>query len=178
MSENNKSNWDAFLNLKHTGKFVALVNAALYGFLSYIVVGYVKDDLISSNDSFKITIGIILLILFVGLLSWLRDMITEEWDMQSSINKEKKSHLATKEKVSELEKLVSAKEIIIEEKRKIIHAISCNLNNTILSADNVEALVGDIKKIMTKINTSKEANNLSDLPQAGVQSDYLSMFCP
>jgi hypothetical protein len=178
MSENNKSAWTSFLNLKHTGKVVSLLNAALYSFLSYVAIAYIKDNLIYSNDSFKITLGIILLILLVGLLSWFRDMITEECDMQSSINKEKKSHLVTKERVSELEELVSAKEIMIDEKRKIIHAISCNINNTILSSDNMEALVGDIKKIMTKVNISKEANNLSDLPNAGVQSDYLSMFCP
>ncbi|WP_142503522.1 MULTISPECIES: hypothetical protein [Enterobacteriaceae] len=178
MSEKNKGAWENFLNLRHTGKIISLLNAALYSFLSYLVIGYVKKEFLLEQDAFKLSVGIILLVLFVGSLSWFRDMITEEWDMQAPINKERKNHEQTKEELETLKIALRAKETIIDEKRKIIHAISCNLNNTILTNDNIESMVGDIKTIMTKINISKEANNLSDLPSAGAQSDYLSMFCP
>lgn len=179
----------SFLNLKHTGKIVALINAALYSYLSYLVLGYIKESLLTSGDSFKLAMGVILLVLSVGVLSWFKDMITEECDMQSSINKEKKAHEDTRSKLTKEHEETKAelrrktkelenKDRIIADKKQIIHAISCNLNNTIISSSDMKGLIVDIKSIMTKINTSKEVNNLSDLPVAGSQSDYLSMFCP
>lgn len=179
----------SFLNLKHTGKIVALVNAALYSYLSYLLLGNIKESFLTSGDSFKLTMGVILLVFGVGVLSWLKDMITEECDMQSSINKEKKAHEETRNKLTKehdetkaelrrKSKELEVKERVIADKKQIIHAISCNLNNTIISSSDMKGMIIDIKAIMIKINTSKEVNNLSDLPVAGSQADYLSMFCP
>lgn len=169
MSDNgNCGRFEKFLRLKHTGKLVALINTAIYSFISYFVINYLKG-MIGSQDKTSQSLGVIMLVLFVGALGWFRDFITDTIDMQSPANKERDDHKKTK---GELEKSESE----LTECRRIIHAIRSNITNTIMQEPDDKEKIQKIVGMMVKINTDTSVNNVAEVSKGEVQKDYLLLF--
>jgi len=160
--------WERFLRLKHTGKLIAIVNTAIYSLASYFTISWLKE-MIGSTDSAKQSIGIILLVAFIALLVWVRDLISDTIDKQSSVNKERDEHEKTKEKLKNTDG-----ELI--ECRRMLHAIRSNISNTIMSEPTDEAKIQKITSIMMKINIDPSVNNIAENPNNGIQKDYIALF--
>lgn len=169
MSDNSDcGRFEKFLRLKHTGKLVALINTAIYSFISYFVINYLKG-MIGSQDKTSQSLGVIMLVLFVGALGWFRDFVTDTVDMQSPANKERDEHKKTK---GELKK----SEHDLSECRRIIHAIRSNITNTIMQEPDDKERIQKIVGMMVKINTDSSVNNVAEVSKGEVQKDYLSLF--
>lgn len=169
MPDNNgKNKWDKFLRFKHTGKLVAIVNAAIYSVISYFVITYLKG-MISSEDKTNQSLGVVFLLLFVGILGWFRDMITDTLDMQSPANKERDEHLKTKNELD-------IKKSELEDCRRIIHAIRSNITNTIMQEPDDKEKIQKIVGMMVKINSDTSVNNVTEVENGAIQKDYLSLF--
>lgn len=165
-TENNK--WNKFLRLKHTGKLIALINTAIYGAISYYAIAYLKG-MISSEDRTNQSLGLIFLFLFIGILGWLRDMITDTLDMQSPANKERDEHLKTK-------KELDIKKSQLDDCRRMIHAIRSNITNTIMQEPDDAEKMKKIVGMMVKINSDTSVNNVTEVGDSVIQRDYLSLF--
>lgn len=169
MSDNSEhGGFEKFLRLKHTGKLVALINTAIYSFISYFVINYLKE-MIGSQDKTSQSLGVIMLVLFVGALGWFRDFITDTIDMQSPANKERDEHKKTKFELDKSEKDLT-------ECRRIIHAIRSNITNTIMQEPDDKEKIQKIVGMMVKINADSSVNNVAEASKGEVQKDYLSLF--
>ncbi len=164
----NQSKWDNFLRKRHTGKLVSLLNAALYSIASFFAIDFIKG-MISSEDKISQSTGVVLLLLFSGLLVWLRDLVTDVLDMQSPVNKERYEHNKTKK---ELE--TSNKEL--EDCRRAIHAIRSNLTNTMMKEPDDVGKLRKITEVLMKINSNLFVNNVAEPSGGDIQKDYMSMF--
>ena len=172
MSDNNEyGGFEKLLRFKHTGKLVALINTAIYSVVSYFVINFIKG-MIGSQDKTNQSLGIILLVLFVGALGCLRDLITDTLDMQSPANKERDDHKKTKDALDKSESELS-------ECRRIIHAIRSNITNTIMQEPDDKERVSKIIGMMVKINADSSVNNVTETVSKGaVQKDYFALFSP
>lgn len=169
MSENtNQSKWDRFLRKRHTGKLVSLLNAAVYSIASFFAIDFIKG-MISSKETINQSIGIVLLLLFSGLLVWIRDLITDVLDMQSPVNKERDEHNKTKEELK-----VSNKDL--ENCRRAMHAIRSQLTNTMMKEPDDGDKLKKITEVLMKINSDLFVNNVSEPSDGDIQKDYMSLF--
>ena len=166
--EKEQGKWEKFLRLKHTGKLVSLINTAIYSAISYFVINILKN-MNGSQDKTSQSIGVILLVLFVGTLGWLRDLITDTIDMQSPANKERDEHKKTREQLKRSEEELS-------ECRRIIHAIRSNITNTIMQEPDDKEKVQKIVGMMVKINEDSSVNNVTGVTNGAIQKDYLALF--
>lgn len=170
MPEDNKpGKMAAFLRLRHTGKLVALVNAGIYGLVSYYAITWLKA-MIRSDDGALQSIGIVLLLLIVGILGWFRDFITDVADMQSYANKERDAHENTKNS------LASTNEELLR-CRKIIHAIRSGFSNTMMQRIDDQEKMDKIIIIIEKINQDYSVNNITEEDSTDANKDYRSIFC-
>lgn len=161
-----------FLHYRHTGKLVSLFITAIYSCASYYFMGYMKE-LLSKGD-FNITLIIIFITFFVGALNVLRDIAVDEFDMQSPANKERQLHDETKDGLVKTQRELDNANNIIQEKKSIIHAMQCQINNSFIdSKDDTEA-IEKVKRIMSKVNANKNVNNSATT--INYDSDYMSAF--
>lgn len=169
MSSNDKESFCLrVLRKKHTGKLISILNTAIYSLVSYFAISALKR-LITSTDAKEQSIGIILLLLFVGALGWARDLITDTADMQSPANKERDDHKKTKTALNK-------SEADLAECRRIIHAIRSNITNTIMQEPSDEDKIQKIIGMMVKINKDSSVNNVTEASGGDIQKDYLSLF--
>lgn len=166
---NTQKGWfEKFLRLKHTGKLIGLINTAIYSTISYFVFSILKTMISSKNVTYQ-SVGIILLLLFVGLLGWLRDLITDTIDKQSPANKERDEHEKTKIELNRVKEELS-------ECRQIIHAIRSNITNTIMLEPDDKGKIEKIVAMMVKINIDSSVNNITIASEGKVQKDYIALF--
>jgi cell shape-determining protein MreC len=175
-SSENKSGWlVSLLEYRHTGKLVGLINTVLYSILSYYIISYLKS-LISSKDATEQSVGIMLLLFSVGVISWLRDLITDVADMQCPANKERDAHRKTKEALSQLQKEKEAAEKETEQIRRMLHALKSNITNTIMNKENDSEALKKITTVMSKANVDNGMNNIATPPSGEVEMDYMTLF--
>ncbi|MFQ2285514.1 hypothetical protein [Aeromonas dhakensis] len=146
--------WSRFLNLKHTGKFLSALHTLFASAVTFYAMDFFKSDMQSASPFLPIQLGIAIVIAFTAVMGLLRDYVNEDLNMQSPLNKEKKAHEVTKTS------LYSVKDEL-EDKKKIIHAITSNINNTLISTTGNKETVQQLRDIMTKINKEEGVHNIN-----------------
>ncbi|MFC5704512.1 hypothetical protein [Aeromonas eucrenophila] len=166
------------LHYKNTGKVVSLVITALYAVTSYYFMAFIKKSI--DEKSINTSLAIILILFVVGIINVIKDIATDELDMQSPANKEREAHNKTKELLSKKESEIKGLDKLLTEKKEIIHALQSTLNNTLISKKDSEEVVDAIKDIMIKVNQNKNVNNIQNIKssKANPPQDYLSLFTP
>lgn len=162
----------AILYYRHTGKIISLIIAATYGFCTYYFMGYMKDLLLI--DKINVSLIMIVITLVIGLLNTIRDMAIDEFDMQSLANKERTAHEQTKEKLADVQKDLFKANTLIQEKKDIIHAIQCHINNSFLESKTETEALEKVKSIIKKVNANKNVNNTATT--IDLDSDYMVAF--
>lgn len=163
---------NAILYYRHTGKMISLVIAAVYGLGTYYFMGYMKDLL--ATNKINVSLIMIFITLVIGLLNAIRDMAIDEFDMQSLANKERAAHEQTKERLISVQNELLAANTLIQEKKDIIHAIQCHINNSFLDSKTDTEALEKVKNIIKKVNANKNVNNTATT--IDLDSDYMVAF--
>ncbi|MBS4696384.1 hypothetical protein J4G65_13025 [Aeromonas allosaccharophila] len=162
--------WGRFLNLKHTGKILSAFHTLFASAITFYAMDYFKSQMQSDNPTFPVQLVIAIIIAFTAVMGMLRDYINEDLNMQSPLNKEKNAHEDTK-----LSLTIVKDEL--EDKKKIIHAITSNINNTLISSAGSREAIQQLRDIMTKVNKEECVHNINNvnLKNKKLDNDSLSV---
>lgn len=161
--------WGNFLHLRYTGQLFSLVITLLYSVANLFAMNWLKDELITSSDSTKIALGLILAITLAGFLTWLKDCLNESLNMQSLANKEKREHDNTK-------KLLSNKEAEHKRVLGVLNSMHSNVTNTIISGKTDMEVVNEMRGMLTSFNQKVSMNYDVIDPQDKESQLYRSLF--
>jgi hypothetical protein len=169
--------WRRLLNLKHTGKLLSALYTLFASAITFYAMDYFKSEMQSDEPAFPIPVVIAILVAFTALMGMLRDYVNEDLNMQGPLNKEKNAHEETKASL-----IIVRQEL--EDKKKIIHAITSNINNTLISSTGSKDAIQQLRDIMIKVNKEEGVHNIHSINLKNKKldnedvniKDYLKLF--